>query len=83
LIADVALQWGQQKAIAKTITKLRGSKDYVGEAMKDAEALYKAKAAEFPAQAAESAEDWMNSSLGQACIKKFLPAAQTATKDAG
>lgn len=40
LIGDVATQWGQQKAIAESINKLRGSKSLVDEAYKKAAAYY-------------------------------------------
>lgn len=66
LIADVALQWGQQKAIAEGINKLRGSTDYIKKAQESAEALYKVKARELGA----SEELW------EVCKNKFLPEAQ-------
>jgi hypothetical protein len=66
LIADVALQWGQQKAIAEGINKLRGSTDYIKKAQESAEALYKVKSRELGA----SEELW------EVCKNKFLPEAQ-------
>jgi hypothetical protein len=45
MVADVALQWGQQKAIAKGIDKLKGVKNYRQEAEAKAKALYDAKKA--------------------------------------
>ena len=66
LIADVALQWGQQKAIAEGINKLRGSTNYIKKAQESAEALYKVKSRELGA----SEELW------EVCKNKFLPEAQ-------
>lgn len=40
LLADVATQWGQQKLIAQSIGKLRGSKNLIDEAYKKAAAKY-------------------------------------------
>jgi hypothetical protein len=40
LITSVALQWGQQKVIATSINKLRGSKDLVEDAYKKAGVEY-------------------------------------------
>ena len=73
LIADVALQWGQQKAIAEGINKLRGSTDYIKKAQESAEALYKVKARELGA----SEELW------EVCKNKFLPEAQKMATQAG
>ena len=44
LIGDVATQWGQQRAIAESINKLRGSKKLVDEAYKKAAAYYELEA---------------------------------------
>lgn len=66
LIADVALQWGQQKAIANGINKLRGTNTYIDDAMKSAKSLYDAKKTTL----GESEELW------QACMNKYLPEAQ-------
>lgn len=79
LVADVALQWGQQKMIANAINKMRGSKNLVEDAYKNAEALYLSKAIqpEWMAQAGNPAQ-WMDSALGKACIKKFVPEAEKA-----
>lgn len=79
LVADVALQWGQQKTIANAINKMRGSQNLVEDAYKNAEALYLAKAIqpEWMAQAGNPAQ-WMDSALGKACIKKFVPQAEKA-----
>lgn len=80
LIADVALQWGQQKQIAKTINQLRGGKDYMKNAVEDAHKLYRAKLSTYGSQSAIDEADWMKSNLGQACLKKFLPQAEKAAK---
>lgn len=79
LVADVALQWGQQKTIAQAFNKMRGSKNLVTDAYKNAEALYLSKAIqpEWMTQAGNPA-NWMDSALGKACIKKFIPAAEKA-----
>ena len=81
LISDVALQWGQQKGIAQAINKLKGSKNYIEEAMEDAAKLYKAKASSMPMQALSQTGNWQDSALGAACIKKYLPAAEKAMKE--
>ncbi len=44
LIGDVATQWGQQKAIARSINKLRESNKIIEEAKKKAEAYYQLEA---------------------------------------
>ena len=66
LIADVALQWGQQKALATGINKLRGANTYVDNAMKSAKNLYDTKKTTL----GESEELW------QACLNKYVPEAQ-------
>lgn len=66
LIADVALQWGQQKAIAQGINKLRGGQKYIDDAVKEAKALYDRKAKVL----GHSEELW------QVCQNKYLPAAE-------
>ena len=83
MIADVALQWGQQKFIAKGMDKLRGTKNYMKEAEKKAKALYDAKKATMGAQAALEDANWKASALGQAALKKYMPEAEKATKVAG
>ncbi len=65
LIADVALQWGQQKAVAQAINSLRGSNTYIDDAIKNAENLYKVKSKEL----GESAELW------KICQDRFIPEA--------
>ena len=66
LIADVALQWGQQKAIAQGISKLRGTQTYIDDALKNAKSLYETKAKTL----GHSDELW------QVCQNKFIPQAQ-------
>ena len=73
LIADVALQWGQQKALATGINKLRGANTYVDDAMKSAKSLYDTKKATL----GESEELW------QACLNKYVPEAQKLATKAG
>lgn len=79
LVADVALQWGQQKTIAQAFNKVKNSQNLVQDAYKNAQALYIAKASqpEWIMQAGNPAK-WTESALGQACIKKFVPAAEKA-----
>lgn len=76
LIADVALQWGQQKTIAKAVNKLKGNKDYIKEAQENAYNLYKTKIQNYPDYATTDPNLWMTTPLGQACLKKYLPEAQ-------
>lgn len=73
LIADVALQWGQQKALATGINKLRGANTYVDDAMKSAKNLYDTKKVTL----GESEELW------QACLNKYVPEAQKLATQAG
>lgn len=73
LIADVALQWGQQKAIASAFNKLQGSQTYIDDALKNATDLYKVKSK----QLGESAELW------KVCQDRFLPQAQKLAQQAG
>ena len=73
LIADVALQWGQQKAIATGIGKLRGTQTYIDDAAKNAKNLYEAKAKTL----GHSEELW------QVCQNKFIPQAQKLATQAG
>ena len=78
MIADVALQWGQQKYIAKTFNELQNGKNYIKEATEKAHNLYNAKKATMGAQAAIDDANWMNSNLGRAALKKYLPDAEKA-----
>ena len=73
LIADVALQWGQQKTIANAINKLRGSNTYIDDAVKSAKSLYETKAKTL----GHSEELW------QVCQNKFIPEAQKIATAAG
>lgn len=82
LISDVALQWEQMTSISNAVNKLRGSKNYIDDATKQAHALYNSKKSLMGAQAAINDADWKNSPLGRACLQKFIPEAQKATKAA-
>lgn len=73
LISDVALQWGQQKFVAKGWNAIKGTPDYVKQAELNAKALYDAKKATM----GESAELW------QVCLNKYLPKAQEMASKAG
>jgi hypothetical protein len=64
MAADVALQWGQQKAIAQAFNKVQGGKNFIEEAKVSAKALYDSKKATLGAQAALNDADWMSSALG-------------------
>lgn len=83
MVSDVALQWGQQKQIAKAFNELRGSDKYIKEATTKAKALYDAKKGTMGAQAATDDALWAQSNLGKAALKKYLPEAEKATKEAG
>lgn len=54
LIADVATQWGQQKSIAKSINKLKGSDKTVQQAYKDAQSYYAIQSQKILKDAQES-----------------------------
>ena len=83
LISDVAIQWGQMKSISQGVNKLRGVKaDYLDDAVKQAKSLYDVKKTTMGAQAALDDVDWKNSPLGRACLQKFIPDAEKATKAA-
>lgn len=73
LVADVALQWGQQKAIATAFNTLRGSTSYVDDALKNAQQLYKVKSSKL----GHSEELW------EVCKNKFLPEAQKLATQSG
>ena len=73
LIADVALQWGQQKAIAQGIGKLRGTQTYIDDATNKAKNFYEAKAKTL----GHSEELW------QVCQNKFMPQAKKLATQAG
>lgn len=81
LISDIALQWGQQKQIAKTVTWFWDKK-----ALKRAEErafqLYKSKVG-GSLRGLEAPEDglWKNSTLGELCLKKYYdPVLETIRK---
>lgn len=83
MVSDVALQWGQQKRIAKVFNDLQNSDKYLKEATTKAKALYDAKKSTMGAQAAADDINWMNSNLGKAALKKYMPEAEKAVKEAG
>lgn len=83
MISDVALQWGQQKQIAKAFNNLKQSDKYIEDATTKAKALYDAKKGSMGAQAATDDALWMNSNLGRAALKKYMPEAEKAVKEAG
>lgn len=74
LMADVAVQWGQQKVIANTFNKLKkAGPEAIREAQENAANLYMAKAAELgPSE-----------ELRQACINKFMPEAEKIAAKSG
>ena len=81
LISDVALQWGQQKQIAKAVTWF-GDKKALKKAEEQAFNFYKSKVGgtlkgmEAPTEAL-----WKESTLGQLCLKKFYdPVLETMKK---
>ena len=88
LLSDVATQWGQQKAIASAINKLRGSKSVMDEATKKAAQLYRTESQRLISNVAEGKageeairyigdpEKWAESALGKAALKKYLPEAE-------
>lgn len=85
MVTDVALQWGQQKAIATSISKLRGSKELVEDAYKKAGTEYAVSRAALEQQAsrgtitrealeryAGDASKWQESAIGRAAIQKYM-----------
>lgn len=85
MVTDVALQWGQQKAIATSISKLRGSKELVEDAYKKAGTEYAVSRAALEQQAsrgtitrealeryAGDASKWQESAIGKAAIQKYM-----------
>lgn len=85
LITDVATQWGQQKAIAQSISKLRGSKNLMKEAYEKAGLQYAAQRAALEEKVSKeiitrealekysgSPDKWMESVLGKASIQKYV-----------
>ena len=81
LISDIALQWGQQKQIAKTVTWF-GDKKALKRAEERAFQLYKSKVG-GSLRGLEAPEDglWKNSTLGELCLKKYYdPVLETIRK---
>ena len=85
MMTDIALQWGQQKAIATSISKLRGSKELVEDAYKKAGTEYAVSRAALELQAsrgtitrealeryAGDASKWQESAIGKAAIQKYM-----------
>lgn len=92
LMGDVALQWSQQKLIAKSISNLKGSNKALAEAQKSAAKWYEQEANKIITKAASNPEDlnalaalkyissksdtWAESALGRAAITKFVRPAE-------
>lgn len=85
MLTDVALQWGQQKAIATSIGRLRGSKELVNDAYKKAGIEYGASRDALEQQASKGvitrealeryagdASKWQESAIGKAAIQKYM-----------
>lgn len=85
LITDVATQWGQQKVIAQSIGKLRGSKNLMEEAYKKAKLQYDLQRAAIEEKVSQeiitrealekyagSSDKWMESVLGKASIQSYV-----------
>lgn len=85
MVTDVALQWGQQKAIATSIGKLRGGKELVNDAYKKAGTEYAVSRAALEQQASRGtitrealeryvgdASKWQESAIGRAAIQKYM-----------
>lgn len=85
LITDVATQWGQQKVIAQSISKLRGGKNLMEEAYKMAGFQYAAQRAALEEKVSQgiitrealekyagSADKWMESVIGKASIQNYV-----------
>ena len=95
LMSDVALQWGQQKFIANSISKLRGSKDLMKEAYGKAGTYYAMQRAQLEQQASRGvitkealekyvgdAKKWQESVIGKAAIQKFTKDVEPIVKNA-
>lgn len=95
LMSDVALQWGQQKFIANSISKLRGSKDLMREAYGKAGTYYAMQRAQLEQQASRGvitkealekyvgdAKNWQESVIGKAAIQKFTKDVEPIVKNA-
>lgn len=85
MMTDVALQWGQQKVIATSISKLRGGKELVADAYKKAGTEYAVSRAALEQQASSGAitrealeryvgdaSKWQESAVGKAAIQKYM-----------
>lgn len=95
IISDVALQWGQQKFIANSISKLRGSKDLMQEAYGKAGTYYAMQRAHLEQQASKGiitkealekyvgdAKNWQESVIGKKAIQKFTQDVEPIVKNA-
>lgn len=93
LISDVALQWGQQRLIAQSVSKLRGAQNIQEEAMKRAALTYEAQKMQLKkqvekeliteqkyAQLIGDPENWTQSVLGKAAIEKYTKDIQDIVK---
>lgn len=82
LISDVALQWGQQKQIAKAVNWFRGDQKALQKAEKQAFDLYKSKiGGDLKGLEAPTDELWKSSTLGQLALKKYYePVLETMKK---
>jgi len=92
LVGDVAVQWGQQKLIARAVSKLRGSNKVLQDAyksslndytrqinnLKDQYRLGKITQAEYlkAMELAGNAENWAETSFGKIALSKYMPAAE-------
>ena len=85
MVTDIALQWGQQKAIATSISKLRGSKELINDAYKKAGIEYATSRAVLEQQVSRGtitrealeryvgdASKWQESAIGKAAIQKYM-----------
>lgn len=81
LISDIALQWGQQKQIAKAVTWF-GDKKAIKKAEEQAFKLYKSKVGgNLAGLEAASDELWKQSTLGKLALKKYYdPVVETMRK---
>lgn len=95
LMSDVALQYGQQKFIANSISKLRGSKDLMKEAYGKAGTYYAMQRGQLEQQASRGvitkealekyvgdAKNWQESIIGKAAIQKFTKDVEPIVKNA-
>ena len=85
MVTDIALQWGQQKVIATSISKLRGGKELVADAYKKAGTEYAISRDALEQQASRGAitrealeryvgdaSKWQESAIGRAAIQKYM-----------